>query len=93
MIREFTRFSRKNTSIKSLILIISYFFIHFTSIAQNKNTLNGNIRDERSTSLKGISVLLILKQDSSIIKFTETDIKGNFHLRLFYNVIPFKLFF
>ena len=57
-----------------LLIIISYSNL----IAQEKNNLKGNVIDQASVSISGISVLLLLKEDSSIVKFTDTDLKGNF---------------
>ena len=70
-----------------LLIIISYSNL----IAQEKNNLKGNVIDQASVSISGISVLLLLKEDSSIVKFTDTDLKGNFEFNNIVNPLNYLI--
>jgi hypothetical protein len=82
MIKDFTKLLKSITLLKSLLLICIYLLIHSDTKAQEKNIINGNVVDKASNNLSGISVLLLQKSDSSIVKFTETDSKGNFEFSI-----------
>jgi hypothetical protein len=80
---------------KSILSFLLPFFVIIIScsnlVAQEKINLKGKVINQASISLSGISVLLILKQDSSIVKFTETDIKGNFEFNGINNSFNFLI--
>jgi len=69
--------------IRTIYTIVILIAMGFTATAQTRNTINGNVKDDKGKGLPNVTVSLLSAKDSSLKKACVTDADGQYELTTF----------